>query len=211
MNAVGKLGGFISDNQETIWALLVLLAVILVIVVAGKIIVSQHRKSALLDQIDKTVTEIHNTVGEIQVELHTAGRKEDGGTCDSTENKGAGVIYIDNRSIRQEIAGSAEENDCVQQPEAVKEAVSAVQQSVAEVKPHPEDDGQKEKNLKEKEISLVTAETLRAAEPAADAESLNNATEEDVQRQNIKFESLDSAVSRNGRSYTIEELEARIK
>ena len=58
---------------------------------------------------------------------------------------------------------------------------------------------------------MVTAETLRAAETAADAESLNNATEEDVQRQNIKFESLDSAVSRNGRSYTIEELEARIK
>lgn len=194
MNAVGKLGRFISDNQDTIWALLVLLAVILVIVVAGKIIVSQRRKSELLDQIDKTVTDIHNTVGEIQVELHTAGRKEEGGSCDGTENKGAGVIYIDNRSIRQEIAGSAEESDCVQQPEAVKEAVPSVQQSVAEVKPQPADE-----DLEDTEESSASAEFPKTE------------TEENVQQQNIKFESLDSAVSRKGRSYTIEELEARIK
>lgn len=198
LNTVGRIGRFIYENQELIWAGLVVFAVILAIVVIGKIVVSQRKKTELLKKIDRTVSEIHTTVGEIQ------GEK-------TNENKGNGVIYIDNRSLKQDGSG---------QPAAVKEAMAAVREAAASVEtaaaPVKETCCEPQVTSKPDETEIPaeekSAETVKKADEPRVSDAFAEADGRDVpQQQRNKFGSRDYAVSRNGKSYTIEELEEQIK
>ncbi|MGN0732906.1 MAG: hypothetical protein ACI4LC_01885 [Emergencia sp.] len=201
MNTVGRIGRFIYENQELIWAGLMVFAVILAIVVIGKIVVSQRKKTELLKKIDRTVSEIHTTVGEIQ------GEK-------ANESKGNGVIYIDNRSLKQDVG---------EQPAAVKEVMETVREAAASVEmaaaPETETGGEPQVVSKpsEEEIPVkeepveAEAEVTDVYEKPADETACESSGEDILQQQRNKFESRDYAVSRNGKSYTIEELEEQIK
>lgn len=244
MNTVGEIGKFIYENQELIWAGLVFFAIILAIVIIGKIIVSQRKKTEMLRNIDRTVSQIHTAVDEMHTE-YRYGRRND---CTSSHHacrdagfdgnkdvhdarsNAPGVIYIDNRSLKadhSEPAISAEalesarsavtaaqsaENAVTQKACAAPEAdlpVSKPAEPAASEMTTPENPARKEASP---EAPVSNQEANQMVEQLVEEAGMRAAQKEgDIQMPQIKFESLDYAVSRNGKSYTIEELEEQIK
>ena len=192
MNAIGQFGRFITEYQNPIQIVLIIIVLAGAIYAAVKAVAHGREKKDILSQINETVTEINTAVNNLN------------------EQK-ADVIYIDNRVPGQAPYQSSSE---VQKEHIVKDTPQS-------------DDGNRDAEKPCEKTEKVTDEVcpqMPADEPddAEDTrEEPGQAPDEETSAEDLsceedayfpkKYFSRDCAVSKNGKTYTIEELNEQIK
>lgn len=192
MNAIGQFGRFITEYQNPIQIVLIIIILAGIIYAAVKAVAYARKEKDILSQINETVTEINTVVNNLN-------------------EKKADVIYIDNR-----VPGQA------------PYTASPGTQTEHSVKETPQsDDGGRDAEEPCKKTEEVTDEVcpqMPADEPEKAEETLEEpgqAPEEEPSAEDVsceedahvpkKYFSRDCAVSKNGKTYTIEELNEQIK
>lgn len=191
MNAIGQFGRFITEYQSPIQVVLILIVLAGAIYAAVKAVKHGREKRDILSQINETVTEINTAVNNLN-------------------NKKADVIYIDNR-----VPGQApyQSDSGAQKEHIVKEAPLSDDGSRATGKPCEKTEDFTEEICPQQEtdpseqVEQTQAETGQAPVEEAEEEA---SCEEDAYIPK-KYFSRDCAVSKNGKTYTIEELNEQIK
>lgn len=176
MNAIGQFGRFITEYQNPIQIVLVIIVLAAAIYAAARAVINARQKREILSQINEKVTEINTAVN------HLNEKKTD-------------VIYIDNR-----VPGQAPYEEKPRGEDIVREAPPASEA----VKPQDNE-----------EADEASIDMQQEIQPEADAQPCQQDPAEDVsseeEHQPKKYFSRDCAISKNGRTYTIEELNQQIK
>lgn len=192
MNAIGQFGRFITEYQNPIQIVLIIIILAGIIYAAVKAVAYARKEKDILSQINETVTEINTAVNNLN-------------------EKKADVIYIDNR-----VPGQA---PCAASPGTQTE------HSVRET-PQSDDGGRdaEEPWKKTEEVTDEVCPQMPADEPVnaeERQEEPGQAPEEETSAEDLsceedanvpkKYFSRDCAVSKNGKTYTIEQLNEQIK
>ncbi len=185
MNIIGDFGKFVIQYQNQIEFFLILLAVILVVVFIIRTVLGERRKRTLLSQINDTVSDIHAAVNRM-------------------DNRKPDVIYIDNRTA---------DKSCEENPVSVL-AEQSRQQAVAAAAV----DGQTEETDGDPETESPAAADSAAgfsqkAAPDCGGDTSADGTLQEEKAVEIprKYTDLECGISKNGKVYTIEELQRQIK
>ncbi len=196
MNIIGDFGKFMIRYQNQIEFFLILLAVILAVVFIIRTVLGERRKRTLLSQIHDTVSDIHAAVS------HMDNQKPD-------------VIYIDNRtadraSKESPISVSAE--DCRQ--DAVSAAAACAEAEMQATHAAMQTDGAAEGTDSASEAPAAFSDDT--TETALRDCSENHLTDDSPEEENTaeiprKYTNLECGISKNGKIYTVEELQRQIK
>lgn len=183
MNAVGNIGQFIIKYQTAIQVVLIAAAVFAAVFFLIKAVCDAKKKRQILSRISDTVTEINSAVS-------------------SLSEKKSDVIYIDNRTSERPQTEQVS-SDCRKKDSAVKRAEAISEETdnaCSSPTLHSDEPGLKlQKDAQAEGEQLAEAKTEREM----------NACEE-IQLPKKYFE-RDCSISKNGKTYTIEELERQIR
>lgn len=198
MNMFGRLAKFMLAYQEELEIAFMVIVIVAAVFVIRRIVRASRKKRELLSQINDTVTQINTAVSTMS-------------------DKQNGVVYIDNRTGADV------------RPEAVEEAVSRALSNESCEAPEdvkgcqPETDGTAEAAAVDTALAEAenpaagpqeedAAEEAPETEAAADESGQADETEKEPTAPAVrKYFSRDCAVSKNGRSYTLEELNDQIR
>lgn len=183
MNIIGDFGKFVIQYQNQIEFFLILLAVILAVVFIIRTVLGERRKRALLSQINDKVSDIHATVS------HMDSRNPD-------------VIYIDNRTADN----SSGENPISVSAEQIRQQAVSAAAGIQTAAP----DGNTENQPQTPAVSEDFSETGGHDCAENDTGDLSLQEEKTVEIPR-KYMSLECGISKNGKVYTIEELQRQIK
>lgn len=188
MNAIGQFGSFITEYQQPIQIVLIIIVLAGITYAIVKTVAYAREEKFILSKINDTVTEINTAVNNAN------GKKTD-------------VIYIDNR-----VPGQAAEQSSSGIEPIIKEAPQRDDGCRDAKKPL-----EKKEKVTDEVNSQIPADQLVNAEAEAEpGQAPDEQVSEDVSCEEDthlpkKYLSRDCAVSKNGKTYTIEELNEQIK
>ena len=224
---ISNVADSFHDNQGFVIPALITIAVILALVLIGKCISASFGKKKLLLEIKEKVNEIDKTVSSMDETVTGID-----GSVNRLADKKTEVIYIDNHIVHPGQPQSDMDSIArkVERAEASQPAAETDQSASAPAKPMTE--AEMPEPMAAEPISETMTETAApepmAAEPISEtitetaapepmaAEPKQPETEEkaEISKDGIpfrRFSGRDCGVSKNGTSYTIEQLEGQIK
>lgn len=219
MNTVGKAGSFIIKYQMQIELVLVLILAAAAVFFLVRAIINAGRKRQLLSQINDTVTEINTAVTSlsekksdvIYIDNRTAGPgdatdKAVSSAAVSSASDTAASPVEDAAALSPDVAQNASRASAQDDPDAGGGSDTACRQGLPEYL--QKKDGQQADSLMNgKEETAGEIKTDAAAAETADAQEAAE-IQTDIPK---KYFSRDCSISRNGKNYTVEELEKQIK
>ncbi len=201
MNMFGRLAKFMLAYQEELEIAFMVIVIAAAVFVVRRIVRASRKKRELLSQINDTVTQINTAVS----------------TMNDKQN---GVVYIDNRTgadVRPEAVEAAVSralsDESCETPETIKECqpetdgtaeAAAVDTACADAE-NPAAGPQEEDAAEE------APETTEPEDAAGESGQADETEKEPPAPAVRKYFSRDCAVSKNGRSYTLEELNDQIR
>lgn len=198
MNIFGRLAKFMFAYQEEIEIAFIVIVIAAAVFVIRRIVRASRKKRELLSQINDTVTQINTAVGAIG-------------------DKSSGVVYIDNRvgaDARPEVVEAAVSQALAERPGEEEAAVKGYPPEAAGHAETAAVETAAETAAERSGTEAAAAESGQAAEAEAEERKEPERTEERKEPTAPavrKYFSRDCAVSKNGRFYTLEELNDQIR
>ena len=206
---ISNVANSFHDNQGFVIPALITIAVILALVLIGKCISASFGKKKLLLEIKEKVNEIDKTVSSMDETVTGID-----GNVNRLADKKTEVIYIDNHIVHPGQPQSDMDSIArkVERAEASQPAAETDQSASAPAKPMTE--AEMPEPMAAEPISETITETAAPEPMAAEPKQPETEKKAEISKDGIpfrRFSGRDCGVSKNGTSYTIEQLEGQIK
>lgn len=210
MNAVGKAGSFIIKYQIQIELILVLILIAAAVFFLVRAIINAGKKRQILSQINDTVTEINTAVTSlsekksdvIYIDNRTSGTEEGQGCTAESRVSSA----LENADLADGVLLNASQASAELSDSGGAALENAERQTIPEC---PQKNAEPSEDSQQGDGAKAAAEISAETEPlAAEEKAEEQAEEKEIPK---KYFSRDCGISRNGRTYTAEELEKQIK